>query len=316
MNAYNSAILPLHSGRATTRLCGLTLCGILLWIAALTPHVVAADRYAVRPGDKVIITVFQEDDLTTEVLVPASGEIEFPLIGTVQLAGRPVKESVAEITKRLANGLVVDPKVVLTVSVGTLQTATVMGQVGKPGLVELPSGAKLDVLAAIAITGGFTEKANLRSVTVRRQIGEESRLFRIDAERMATDDKAKSFMLEPRDVVIVEELLPRSVTVMGEVEKPGRIELPRKEQLDLLDVIAVAGGYTDTANSKRVTVRRQSEGGEKLYRINAKKLAEDPAAKPFIVEPDDVVTVSERFFLTTQGNYGANSSIRRIIEQP
>ncbi|NIP96031.1 MAG: polysaccharide export protein, partial [Akkermansiaceae bacterium] len=196
--------------------------GWALIVLALSSSAVAADAgYIVKPGDRVIITVFGEDKLTTEVTVPLNGEIEFPLIGTVKLAGRTGKESIAEITERLGQGLVNDPKVMLTVSGRAKQMATVMGQVAKVGVIELPADNELDVLTAIAMAGGFTEKADASRVTVRRG----SKVFRVDAERM-TREGAKGFAVEPRDVVIVGELVARWVTVMGEVNKPGRIELP------------------------------------------------------------------------------------------
>ena len=65
---------------------------------------------------------------------------------------------------------------------------------------------------------------------------------------------------------------------------------------DLLDAIAAAGGYSDVANPKRITVRRKVEGEEKLYQIDGRRLASDPKARPFIVLPDDLITVAESFF--------------------
>jgi len=43
-------------------------------------------------------------------------------------------------------------------------------------------------------------------------------------------------------------------------------------------------------------VRRKTKKGEKLYTVNAKRLARDPNAAPFILLPDDLITVTESLF--------------------
>ncbi len=281
-------------GRVIVGAAAAALSALLTWVPASTE---AADAgYVLKPGDSIVITVFQEDDLTTETRLPRSGEIEFPLVGTIKLAGRTVKEAVADLTARLSQGLVVDPKVTLIVTGSAAEQATVMGQVHRPGLIEIPGDARLDILTAIAMAGGYTDRADPGRVVVRRQREGENRSLRIDTGRMAEDPSVKSFFLDPGDIVIVGEFEPHRVTVMGEVERPGVIELPRKGRFDLLAVIAEAGGYTDIANPKRVSVRRRVGDEVRVFTVDARRLADDPSAAPFHLEPNDVITVSESFF--------------------
>ena len=78
--------------------------------------------------------------------------------------------------------------------------------------------------------------------------------------------------------------------VRGEVRQPGKY--PLSAGVTLLRAITTAGGYTDFANPRKISVFR----GDKVYRYNAEKIekleAEDPA-----IGPDDVIVVERKWFL-------------------
>ncbi len=86
-------------------------------------------------------------------------------------------------------------------------------------------------------------------------------------------------------------------TVLGRVEKAGSIEMPKGiEKIPLLEAVAMAGGFTRYANRRTVTVKRKEGNLEKVYEINAQKLADDPDTPQFFIYPGDRINVKERTF--------------------
>ena len=66
-------------------------------------------------------------------------------------------------------------------------------------------------------------------------------------------------------------------------------------KIDLLEAIALAGGYTRIAAPERITVRRQSGNGDQIFKVNAKKFNKGNGGG-FRVEPGDTITVGESIF--------------------
>ena len=65
--------------------------------------------------------------------------------------------------------------------------------------------------------------------------------------------------------------------------------------IDLLEAIAMAGGYTRIAAPERVSVRRHVGNGDELVRVNAKRVERGQSAN-FKVLPGDSITVGESIF--------------------
>jgi polysaccharide export outer membrane protein len=82
------------------------------------------------------------------------------------------------------------------------------------------------------------------------------------------------------------------------VQRPGTYRFPATEQqnLDLLQVIGIAGGYTRLADSGRIIIKRRIDGSEKIFRLDGKRLARGESGEPFSIISGDVITVGERLF--------------------
>jgi polysaccharide export outer membrane protein len=124
----------------------------------------AADTYLLSPGDRIKVTVFNEPDLTGEFQISHSGEIAFPLIGSVPAAGMTAAEFQNQLLRRLRNGYVRNARV--SVEVASYRPFNVFGEVRNSG--QYPFRPGLTVQDAIAMAGGFTYRANTRTVYVRR----------------------------------------------------------------------------------------------------------------------------------------------------
>lgn len=83
-------------------------------------------------------------------------------------------------------------------------------------------------------------------------------------------------------------------SVFGEVKKPGVIEMPENEKMDLVRAIALAGDFDKLANRRKVTIKRI--GVEQVYEKDVESMLRDTKGKPFEVLPGDVIVVRQTIF--------------------
>ena len=98
--------------------------------------------------------------------------------------------------------------------------------------------------------------------------------------------------MSPGDRVIVGKsaFFDRTFTVLGEVKVEGPFDFPLDGKLDLVAAIVLAGGLTDLANPKKVTVRR----GDEVVQLDYQALSRGGRSYP--LRPGDIVSVARRIF--------------------
>ena len=167
-------------------------------------NVTASTReFLVGPLDKVTIDVFGVEELSNrEVQVDAAGDVSFPLVGTVDVAGRSPREIARLIEDRLRGEYIRDPQVSVNVLETVSQVLTVDGQVEEPGLY--PVMGEMTLLQAVATAGGTTEYARSENVVVFRNVGEQryAGLYNLEGIRRGNYPDPEIF---PSDVVVVGE---------------------------------------------------------------------------------------------------------------
>jgi polysaccharide biosynthesis/export protein len=98
------------------------------------------------------------------------------------------------------------------------------------------------------------------------------------------------FVASPEVAVIVTQVRPSSVSVMGAVAHPGRFEL--RSRITVLDALALAGGFNEFAARSRVVVLRIAEGKARRIPFDYDRLqAREGEQGNFLLEPGDVVLV-------------------------
>ena len=120
--------------------------------------------YRLGPGDRIIIKVFGEDDLSMDFRLNDSGRLNYPFLGELVVEGRTVAELEQLITKGLKDSYLRDPAV--TISIAEYRPFFLKGEVRNPGAI--PYQPKLTVERAIAIGGGFTERASRSKIEIIR----------------------------------------------------------------------------------------------------------------------------------------------------
>jgi protein involved in polysaccharide export with SLBB domain len=117
------------------------------------------------------------------------------------------------------------------------------------------------------------------------------------ATARVTELYARDYLVHPKVNITLLSYAKRRFSVLGQVNHPGSFEMPETSAggIDLLEAIAMAGGYTRIAAPERISIRRKDSRGEKVVRVDGKKQARGEGAS-FKVEPDDTITVGESIF--------------------
>ena len=117
--------------------------------------------YVLGCGDAIKVTVWRNEEASTDAVIAPDGKISLPLIGEVSAEGLTVDELKNELNKKYRD-FINEPHVTVTVMQINSLKIYVIGEVTRPGEFKLDSTT--DVLQAISLAGGFTERANRKSV--------------------------------------------------------------------------------------------------------------------------------------------------------
>lgn len=176
------------------------------------------------------------------------------------------------------------------------QEFSVMGEVEKPGRYAMSKEKATTLLDAVSMAGGFTKHADINNAKVIRIKDGKREIIKVRVKDIIDKGEIdKDIVIEPDDVISVPE--PREISVMGEVEKPGRYEMPKEKQMTLLDAIAIAGGFTKHSDENNTTIIRVKNGKRETIKVRVKDIiGKGEKDKDIPLEPDDVVSVPESIF--------------------
>ena len=123
-----------------------------------------------KPGDTLEVSVLQDPKLNRQVVIAPDGSISFPLAGHFQAAGKTMQALEKEFSKRLSKNYLSPPQVTVMLSATGQSPSSqvfIMGEVNKPGPVPISPG--MNVMQAIALSGGFGKFAAKSRIQIHRQ---------------------------------------------------------------------------------------------------------------------------------------------------
>ncbi|WP_099866449.1 polysaccharide biosynthesis/export family protein [Pararhizobium haloflavum] len=132
-------------------------------------HEATIQPYQLGAGDRLRVTVFDQEELTGTYSIDQAGYISFPLVGSLPARGQTLQQMESALAAALRNGYLRDPDV--TVEVDQYRSFFIMGEVGAAGQYSYVPG--MTVQQAIAIAGGFTSRANQANADITRTINGE-----------------------------------------------------------------------------------------------------------------------------------------------
>ncbi len=181
---------------------------LLVLLLATGLQAAEATDYVMQPSDLIRVLIFQEPDLLREVRITQEYTITLPLIGTIDLRGRTVRQAEEIIRSLYDKDYLVNPQVNLTVLEYTQRTVQVVGAVNQPGAVVFPPEQKMGLIEAIARAGGQSRIADLKRVRLTRTNAEgkaENQIINVDD--MMKGNSNEQYLLLKGDVVFVPERL-------------------------------------------------------------------------------------------------------------
>ena len=191
-------------------------------------------------------------------------------------------------------------------SVIAMPTPPVSGSVAPTNAVSAPSGYVLSANDQVAVEvfgeddlrtiGRLSADGNL-SVPLLGSVRLGGLTLTQAASRL-TELYARDYLVSPKVNVSLASYAKRRFTILGQVNRPGSYELPEGSAggIDLLEAIAMAGGYTRIAAPERISVRRKTSSGEQVLRVNGKQIARGGSNSGFRVQSGDSITVGESIF--------------------
>ena len=153
----------------------------------------------------------------------------------------------------------------------------------------------MDVLGALAMVSGYTADADPAHIDIRRNVNGKDSIITVNATELAQNSSVRPVILEPGDSITV-HYNRQWVTILGEVQKPGKVKIPPEGGLDLLGAIALASGFNADADIAHISVRRTVDGKDMILNVNAKELSRNTNVNSFLVQPGDNITVPQRMF--------------------
>ena len=272
----------------------------------------------IYPGDVVEVTIAtgleEKSPVSWPLRVSDGGEVDIPLIGVVRVAGLLLPDAEQAIRhESIARRVYRDPHVSVLLKSRKMIHVTVVGAVKDPGTKELPA-ANADLLSALLAAGNLTEEAStiveIRKVPdfstqfagyggQRRTLAQDSSL-RIDLIA-ASQGVAPDYRVEDGSVIMVRERDPKTIQVIGLVNRPDQFEIPPDQEVRLLDAIALANGRTMQLADKVHVIRQLDTMKEPILIAASMKEAKRGGPANLRLGPGDIVSVEETPLTFTVG---------------
>jgi polysaccharide export outer membrane protein len=256
----------------------LMMCALLLAAPAWS----ADNDYRMGTGDVLRISVYGQPDLATEARVGDSGNISFPLIGDVKMAGITPAQGETEIAKRLSKGgFILEPFVTLNVVQYRGQQISVLGRVNRPGKHTLEKVGR--VTDALALAGGIAGDGADTVTLVRTRDGKpEYRDIDVIA-LFKPGGEANNELVQDGDIVNVSR--QPMFYIYGEVQRPGAFRL--EQNMSVVQALSMGGGVTARGTQRGLKILRRDASGV-MQELDTQ--LSDPVKK------DDVIYVKESLF--------------------
>lgn len=253
-------------------------------------------EYKIGAQDLLDISVFGLDDLNRTVRVSEDGTITLPLLGEIKVGGLTKTGLENKLNGLLEEKYLHNPQVTVFIREHQSTRVSVLGAVKNPGLYDLLGRETL--MQIISQAGGLTTETGDEIIIMRQREDGVSNSLKISIyDLFVKGDATLNVPLQPNDIINVPIDKTVYVYVMGQVNKPGALEVKRSSIPTLLQAIAQAGGFSERASKGRVLVKRKDEktGREIQIKVNVKNILKRRKKDIQLLE-NDVVFVPEKAF--------------------
>ncbi|MFB3923198.1 MAG: polysaccharide biosynthesis/export family protein [Terriglobia bacterium] len=232
-------------------------------------------NYTIGPEDVLDVDVFNVPELHKTVRVSNDGTIALALLGHVKAAGLTTEQLRNELENKYGETYLQNPQISVFVSEFHAQPVSVIGAVEKPGLYQLTGPRTL--IEVLSMAGGLAKRTSGlagKYVYVTRkggfgdlpmsegmQLVAPDRLEIIISRLLYSRENALNIQIQPRDTISVTKA--DVVYVVGDVRKPGGFVMEDRENITVLQALAMAEGALSTAAKNRARIIRKGPDGER-----------------------------------------------------
>jgi polysaccharide export outer membrane protein len=257
------------------------------------------------PGFLLNVEVYGESELSGHVRVDNDGNITFPFLGKIHVAGDSVPEAQNKVQKRfLEQEILTNPQVTINVEQFAATNVTVLGEVQTPGRIELLAPHSL--LDVLGMAGGVTTLAG-RVIEVKHSDasgGTTNNTY--EYARGSNGDTIRGVMVKPGDTIVVKRA--GIVYVLGAVNRPGGYVMQEEGQLNVAQAISLAQGLAMQAKTSQLRVVKHGENGQLIeVPISYNDMMKGKEV-PLKLEAEDIVYVPvnhlKAFFSTSSSLVG------------
>lgn len=247
-------------------------------------------NYVMGPGDTLVIQLYGKENIAHSLVLNREGQIQFPQIGPVTLAGLTFEQAQKVIEQIVSEQMI---GVKASVTMGALRTIRifVLGEVNRPGSFTV--GSLATMTNALFASGGITEVGSMRNIQLKRAGKVVTSLDLYDL--LLLGDTSKDARLLPGDVIFVPPL-GKTVGVTGQVKRPAMYEV--KSEASINTLIQLAGGLTNNAYLPiSYLVRHDAFGERTLINIDIST----PEGKRYELQDGDLLSIASKLdFINNQ----------------
>ncbi|NMA62030.1 MAG: hypothetical protein GX956_09115, partial [Firmicutes bacterium] len=265
---------------------------VLIVFAFLTAMPSEANEYLLGVGDVLQISVWGHPELTTEVAIRPDGYLTFPLVGDHWAVDKTARQLSKELQEILAE-FVINPQVTVIVSQFRTLQVQVLGEVLNAGYYQIKAGSRLSDILALA--GGPTKAADLEKISITRYAFDAHGADRSEVFSVNVNEFFRAGTLESNPLIASGDtvFVPTSgrAMIFGEVREPTSYDL--QDGLNILDLLALAGGALESADLERVVITSQTDQGPVERIISVQELLAGKG-KAVQIDANDVVFVPKK----------------------
>jgi polysaccharide export outer membrane protein len=223
----------------------------LLAVLFLTTLLAQPADYTLDTGDVITVVVLRHEQFSGEYTVPPDGNVVFPGVGSLQVRGQTLQGLADTLRERLGQRLR-NPEVFVSLKQARPQLVFVEGRLNRPGAYPIQPGWR--VVDAVAAAEGLKILPERTVATLIR--GEQTMPIDLPAI-LHRGDQRTNYLLQPGDLLSVQQKPAIRVAILGEVKRPGNYDLDADSRV--IQAIAQAEGVTELAALKRAFIDRRGE---------------------------------------------------------
>jgi protein involved in polysaccharide export with SLBB domain len=187
--------------------CSMTLLGASQTSGPIISMDQLDNQTTIQIGDQLTFRILEDEDPATALIVSDSGQVQVPYVGSVLALDRTPRDLAYQIKRALESNLYRKATVMISVEKRTGRSPGriyLIGEVARPGPLELRPNENLTLAQAILESGGFSDFANKRKVKLVRKSSTKAEIKIVDVAEIVTKGRADlDVALKPGDVIVV-----------------------------------------------------------------------------------------------------------------